>query len=487
MKNNFFISIKNRGTRPFFLLSLLLLLFSRTESWAQTSLNTHWERLVLPSYITPQLYDKLSKTTQVAFDQYQSYAPLRDESSSKVTQKSINAFKPLFASNSKLLEDYVPKSTRLVSASDYVATALRNFPKQGLTQEFLNAKINRVAYDSAGYYNVVVDVIKKMYIQLDNGVPSSNLKGYLVECQLFYRIAKDSTNKALVTRIQGGGDWPRDDPKDILLTGYGRYGLNSFGLVVPAANFALLSPSDIGIGVRLDYITPQGLLFGIGAQLNQQKFQFEQTSNVAFKDTIKTALTTIIKDIDYKGNKGTWTIQSLSLPIHLGYRVWSNEKLRLHVRGIFIPTFVQKATETNTPGTVKYVGNYTILSKIDNTKEAEFIIDDLNIDGNAEYHYGEFATKTPASIDLTTQLGLAVGIEPEIQYSISPALRASLAFNYWYGIGNLLKGNSNKRLFKINETNENKSVLQTFATGVQYQSLGVQVGVSYKLNWKNKV
>ncbi|MEY4905927.1 MAG: hypothetical protein RLZZ292_3742 [Bacteroidota bacterium] len=487
MKKYFFIPIKNPYNRSFFLLLFLLLFFNSATSWAQTPLNTHWERLVLPSYVSPQLYDKLSKTTQAAFEQYQNYAPLRDESSSKVTQKSINLFKPLFASNSKILEDYVPKSTRLVSANDYVATALRNFPKQGLTQEFLNAKINRVAFDSAGYYNVVVDVIKKMYIQLDNGVPSSDLKGYLVECQLFYRISKDSTNKALITRIQSGGDWPRDDPKDILLTGYGRYGLNSFGVVLPSANFAVLSPSDIGIGARLDYITPKGLLFGIGAQLNQQKFQFEQTSNVAFKDTIKTSFTTIIKDVDYKDNKGTWTIQSLSLPIHVGYRVWANEKLRLHIRALFVPTLVQKATETNTPGMVKYVGNYTILSKTDNTKEAEFIIDDLNIDGNAEYHYGTFPTNAPASVDLTTQLGLAVGIEPEIQYSISKALRVSLGINYLYGIGNLFEGNSNKRLFKINETNEGKSVLQTFATGVQYRSAGVQLGVSYKLNWKNKV
>jgi hypothetical protein len=468
-------------------LFLCINVFFVQSALAQIPLNTQWNKMVLPKSVSPQTYTKLAQTTQKAFEQYQSYARLQDESSNKVTQKSINLFKPLFASNSKILEDYVPNATRIISVNDYVATGLRNFPKQGLTQEFLEAKINRVAYDSAGYYNVIVDAVKKMYIQLDNGVPSSTLQGYKVECQLFYQIRKDSLNKAFITRIQAGGDWLHEDPTDILLTPYARYGLNNFALQNPVSPFSITSPFDLGVGLRLDYITPKGILLGAALQLNQQKFSFVQ-SGKSYKYKVEGLTNTELeKTVDYKENKGDWTIKSLSVPIYLGYRVWKseNQKLRLHTRLSFVPTITQSAVENHAESSVTYIGNYTIKDDLTKTKIATFVID-YEIPNEAEYHYGTYKVAAQEGIALKTQLGVAVGIEPELQYSFSSALRMSLGLSYIYGVLSPFKGDK-LDLFKNNETNDNKSLIQTSVSSVNYQSFGICLGISYKLNWNKQI
>ncbi len=448
---------------------------------AQIKLNI--EDVKISSQVPPDVPKRLFRATQAALIEYEKAASMLDPNTNKVSGTAIERFKKMLTPNAKLLQDFVPKSTNMLDASEYSAAALGTFSNTGMPMQLLSAKADRIAYEGNSYF-VYVKIDKKMLVSLENGTVSK-VSGNKVKTTFVYQMERNKQEDAYLFRVLTRVDKVEPIEPELTATIYGRYGIANYALKQPSATtFTLTSPLDVEGGLRIDYVTARKIILGLGAQYNQQGFYFNaapykyqvQTNTTGAGGKIATT-EKYDKTVDITNLTGSCVMSSLSIPLSLGYRIVNTKKYKVNLRAFALANLMLKASETSSANVV-YTGNFT--ETLSDGRTVTFTINDLK--DKEIYNLGvRNAALRGAALD--TKTSFAAGLEPEFQYLINKQMRLSLAVSYVQNLTTLFDGKANAsgaEIYSKTETNDNKSVLQTYMNNLGYAAPNISIGVVYR-------
>jgi hypothetical protein len=474
-----FYKSPNHTSRSFFGMAFIFC-FASLSLTAQVKL--YIEDVKISSQVPPDVPKRLFRATQAALLEYEKAASMLDANTSKVSGSAVERFKKMLTPNAKLLQDFVPKSTTMLDASEYAAAALGTFANTGMPSQLLSAKADRIVYEGNSYF-VYVKVDKKMLVSLENGTVSK-VSGNKVKTTFVYQMERNKQEDAYLFRVLTRVDKVEPIEPEITATVYGRYGIANYALKQPSATtFALTAPSDFGVGLRFDYITAQKIIIGLGAQYNKQGFSFNAapynykvlTNTTGAGGKIATT-EKYDKTVDISNLTGSCTMSSLSIPLSLGYRLVNTKKYKVNLRAFALANLMLSANETSSAKVV-YTGDFT--ETLSDGRVVTFTITDLKA---GSYNLGVQAANVNAAA-LDTKTSFAAGLEPEFQYIINKQIRLSIAASYVQNLTTLLDGKGNAtdvEIFSKNETNDNKSVLQTYMNNLGYAAPNISIGVVYR-------
>lgn len=150
-------------------LFLLAILATAVSLDAQPLKIGNRDTTVAKGKIPGKLLQTLFNTTEAAFNLYAAQADMIDIATGTVSGRSTSAFRELFVPSPFVYND-IGKDTTTIPARDYATQAFSHLRSLGIKFGLENPRFESVKYDSAGYYQVNLRVVKLLY----NGINDKN-------------------------------------------------------------------------------------------------------------------------------------------------------------------------------------------------------------------------------------------------------------------------------------------------------------------------
>jgi len=517
-------------------LSSLFFCFSSTSEAQRLQVNNKhlWDNTELT--LSERDYERVVETTKEVMQQYYSNASFMDKTEGRVTQKSINELRKAFLSGAKIKDDLAFRTRDDRNFNDYSSRVLDYLRDEGVKFEMRVASIENIFYDEAGYYQAEVKTVKTIFNGLDfNDKPFRCKTGRKFFLKFIIQIEKDDLGDGGIARIAGSLQSGCKDAQSLVGLNV-RYGQDFIGasgfdgnvnsLPMTTMNSSVIyeeegkadfnmdvqSISTFSIGGSYNLPISKEEAWYLSANINysiyniktdiQGTYYYEQGSDNGAVSLETPDNWNLYKYVRVTSASEKTTLQTLEIPVGVLYRkkIKGNDQFFFGTYLLFVPTIhlSQSATVNIGEEDIDYwlaIGNGETNSNLGlNTFFQEGGSPTF---GNAENTFGNGNLNESLSGNSTVSAKTAflVRISPFVHFVLDDKEKILLevALDYTHGLTDFFEHSENGELFApdarnsldastINSDISNSStVLQTYFSKSNINTLGLRLGVIYKL------
>ncbi len=406
----------------YLLLSMALTLISISTVFSQKTKKVQLDIASFdPAGIPIDKISALLDTTTEVFSRYVTYGSLLDNSGNP-NHKYLIKYKRLFATNAKVVNDFLKRPGDLINYVEYINFAESFLDYEGIKYDIKDSKIESISVDD-NYYRINVRFKKLMYQGLDKDMYYKKYrKPFPYDITMTITLSKITMETPEIVRIIGH-NLVKPIPKRESFAGvFFTYGLAS--LQGTKSDFLVDNNTDIGnilngkshISFGADYMRNitggKNIYWNIGLRMNIVSFDMKSNDTIAYHQKMNydnTVEYDRIVRIKPNATNAT-TITTISIPFGLSYRMDKGSMHTLFVGAGIMPSFIQSISHN-------FKGSF----------EREIIID------RYEPLVNEFKNGDQLNCNGPADINTGLVYSPKVKnYSISGLLSLKYLYKYQY-------------------------------------------------------
>ncbi len=430
----------------------------------------------------------LLDTTTSIFNKYVNYGSIIDKKG-KPNPKYLIKFKNLFATNSKVVNDFLKRPGDLINYEKYIEFAELFLEYDGIIFDIENAKIESISTDD-NYYRINIRFNKLMHQGLDKeGYYTKYKRPFKYDLTLTFTISKVTMENPEIVRITGHNLIVPIPKKESFAGAFFTYGLPK----MKGTNSDFLLPNSLGITNMLsgksqlsfgaDYMRNitggKSIYWNIGLRMNILNFNMQSDTTISYHQNMSYDG---VVDYDrivriHSNASNSTTINSISLPIGLSYRIDKGRLHTLFVGAGIMPSFIIGVSQN-------FKGSFSREIDIEGYEPLVKEFDNGQTNCNGQSNLNSGLAYNPKIKGYTMSGNLSLKYLYKYQYNQSIAL----IFNYKIDLTPVLP-NASEIFLGENSLPDDRLNINTSFTQSVYKDIKSNVisfGVAWYYNFKSK-